>query len=444
MSDTMGDEFWAPGFLPAGRENKPEYDEIDVSSAGFWRQDAAQRDVAFQVLRERRPVSWQRPAEALIPDPDDPGFWAVTRHAEICEVSRNPQTFISGQGVMFDNLPPIVLEMALSFEAMDGERHAQFRRLVSAAFTPRHVAHVEDRIGAIARRCVNAVAGLGRVDFVSTLAGALPLMTFCDIMGVPEELRETVGVAVADGLAWADPEVLAGRDPIEVQAEACLALHEVSAQMYEERIKRPSADLFTALVNATVDGQRLDDGELGAVFTLLAIATTDTTKHTASFAALGMSEYPEQRAWLLEDFDGRIGQAVEEMLRYGTVVMNLRRTAAVETRLGGMRIMPGDKVVMFYTSANRDEVLFPEPERLNFSRDPNPHVAFGGGGAHFCFGAGLARSMLRALFREILTRIPDFAATNPRYLGTNFMRGITHLDFEFTPSRTWATRPGPP
>jgi len=439
MSSLIDEIDWDEGgetshYIPATSENKPPYDEIDISSAEFWRQDFAEQDRLFRILREQRPVSWQRPMEeAVIPDPDDPGYWALTRVAEISEVSRNPEMYISGQGVLFDMLPQIFLTMTQSFLAMDNPMHGKLRKLVSTAFTPKQVRRMEDKISQTAKACVDEIAHKGKIDFVTELSTHIPLITFCEIMGVPRDKWELTGRAAADIVAWADPEVLGDRKADEVQVEAASILHEIAAEMYEERLKNPTDDLFTGLVQAEVDGEKLDEAQLGAFFVLMSVAATDTTKHTSSFAVLGMTEFPEQRQWLMEDYDNRIGTAVEEMIRYGAVVETFRRTAIVETELGGQRIMPGDKVVMFYSSGNRDAEVFTNPDYMDLSRDPNPHVGFGGGGVHFCLGSNLAKSMLRALFKEILTRIPDFKASNPTFLGTNFMRAITHLDFEFTP-----------
>ncbi|MGQ0623236.1 MAG: cytochrome P450 [Sporichthyaceae bacterium] len=415
-------------FLPATAEHKPGYDEVDLSTTAFWQQNLIEQDESFGVLRAARPVSWQRPADfAQLPDPDDPGYWAVTGHAEIKEVSRHHEVFISGQGIMYDTLPREILELSLSFEAMDGPRHARIRSLVARAFTPAQVRRMQETIDRTARELLLKVLECGDVDFAVDVATPLPLMTFAQIMGVPEDQRGEVADAVADLMAWADPEVLAGRDAAQVQFDAVLALHAIAGALYAERSVRPTEDLVTALVQAEVDGARLLPEEFGAFFVLMAVAATDTTKHTASFAALALTDFAEQRAWLLADLDRRLNSAVEEMIRYGTVVMNMRRTAAVQTELGGMHLRPGDKVVMFYSSGNRDEAVFRDPHALDLARDPNPHLGFGGGGVHHCFGAHLARAHLRALFAEMLVRCPDFHAGEPRYLGSNFMRGITHL-----------------
>jgi cytochrome P450 len=439
MSNALIDEVdWDEGddtaFLPATSENKPDYDEIDVSSSAFWKMEFAEQDKHFRMLREQRPVSWQRPVEdAVTPDPDDPGYWALTRLKEINEVSRNSEVYISGQGVIFDMLPKIFLTMTQSFLAMDNPMHNKLRKLVSSAFTPKQVRRMEDKIRQTAKQLVDDIAQAARIDFAVDLAEKLPMITFCEIMGVPRDRWEDTITAAQGIVAWADPEILQGRAPDEVQIEAASMLHEIAGEMYEERLRNPTDDLFTALVQAEIDGEKLDEAQLGAFFVLMSVAATDTTKHTSSYAVLGMTSQPEQRAWLMEDFDGRIDRAIEEFIRFGTVVMTFRRTAIVETELCGQQIMPGDKVVFFYGSGNRDETAFENPGEMNLARDPNPHCGFGGGGVHFCLGSNLAKSMLRALFFEILTRIPDFKASNPTYLGTNFMRGITHLDFEFTP-----------
>lgn len=423
-----------PTFFPATGENKPDFDAIDVSSAAFWKLTMEEREESFAILRRERPVSWQRPVEdAVTPDPDDPGYWVVTTQALINEVSRRNDVYISGQGVLFDMLPPMFLEMSQSFLAMDDPRHGKLRRLVASAFTPKRVRRMEEQIAGIAKRCVDDIADKTFIDFVPDFAALIPLITFCEIFGVPEEDREMVGKAAADVVAWTDPETLGDRAADEVQIEACVNLHDIAERMIEERRKNPTDDLMTSLVQAEIDGEHLDELQIGAFFVLMAVAGTDTTKHTASYAVMGFTEFPEQKAWLMEDFDNRIDGAIEEFVRYGSPVMNFRRTAAVETELGGQRIMPGDKVVLMYSSGNRDETVFDRPDYMDLSRNPNPHVGFGGGGVHYCLGNQLAKMMLRHEFKELLFRIPDFKASNPKFLGANFMRAATHLDFEMTP-----------
>ncbi|HEX4357098.1 MAG TPA: cytochrome P450 [Pseudonocardia sp.] len=425
-------------FIPATSDHKPAHSPIDVSSKAFWAQTSEQRDQRFAQLRAEDPVSWQRPVEdAVAPDPNDPGYWALVRHADIVKVSRDSKSFISGQGVLFDMLPPEFLEMSQSFLAMDAPKHDYLRKLISSAFTPRRIRRIDEQIKVAAREVVDSFAGnpAGEIEFASECAQQLPVRLFCDMFGVPDELREQTARSAADIVSWADPEALAGRTPAEVQLGACETLHGIAAQILAERRANPADDLFTNLVQAEVDGQHLTDAEIGAFFVLLSVAGTDTTKHTSTLTVKAMTDFPDQRDWLRADYDNRIKTGLEEFVRYASPVMTFRRTAVVETELGGKRVMPGDKVVLFYPSGNRDADVFADPERFDLSRDPNPHVGFGGGGAHFCLGNQLAKGALRALFSELLTRIPDFEAGEPDLLGTNFMRGVKRLPFRFTPEK---------
>jgi len=412
-----------------------QYDEINVSADAFWDLDLPERDATFARLRRDRPISWQPPVEtSAFPDPDDPGFWAVVRHQDIIEVSQHDEVFVSRYGMMFDTLPPVFLEMATSFLSMDDPKHNKVRRLVVAAFTPRQIRRIEDDIASRARRIVataaeRAAAGQP-VDFVEDISMQLPQEMFCSMFGIPEELRLKVGRAADETMAWADPVLLAGRDPVEVQVEATSLIHEIAADLIAQRREKPENDLLTALMRAEVDGEKLSDFEIGAVMVLFAVAGTDTTRHTASFAAKALTDFPEQRGWLWEDFDNRIASAIEEFLRWGSVVMTFRRTAVTEYVLNGQQILPGDKVVMMYASGNRDADVFDNPDTFDLSRHPNPHIAFGGGGVHYCLGTHLARSMLRALFRELHRLTPDFSVGEPELVRTNFIRGVVSMPFE--------------
>jgi cytochrome P450 len=411
------------------------YDELNVSSDAFWEQNVEDRDLTFKQLREQRPVSWQPPIETTLhPQQDDPGFWAVVRHADIVEVSKNTDVFVSGYGVMFDVLPPVFLQMAMSFLAMDNPQHDKVRGLVGKAFTRPQIKRIDDDIASRARRIVaaardKAVAG-EPIDFVSDIARHLPIEMFGDMFGVPEELRQTVAHLADEIVAWSDPVLLAGRDGAQVQVEATAQIHQIAQQLIAERRKEPADDLLTNLVQAEVDGEKLTDPEISAVMVLFAVAATDTTRHTASFAVKALTDFLDQRQWLWEDFEGRINTAIEEFLRWGSVVLNFRRTAVAEYELNGQQILPGDKVVMMYASGNRDAEVFDNPDTFDLTRQPNPHIAFGGGGLHFCLGNQLAKSMLRSLFRELHQQMPNFVAGEPRLMKTNFMRGVVSLPFE--------------
>lgn len=411
------------------------YDEPNISTDEFWSKDFAEQDAVFRELRENKPVSWQRPIETTaVPDPDDPGFWAVSRHADICDVSHRSDEFVSRYGMMFDTLPPMFLAMAPSFLAMDDPQHMKLRRLVVAAFTPRQIKRIDDRIAARANRIVSAAAEKAKdgepIDFVDEIARHLPIEMYGDMFGIPGDERYVAAHCADEMMAWADPILLAGRDPVEVQMEATLQVHAIAEELCAARRAKPEDDLITSLVNAEVEGEKLSDFDIGCIMTLFSVAGTDTTRHTTSFAAKALTDFPDQRRWLWEDYAGRIDTAMEEFLRWGSVVLTFRRTAVVETELGGQKIMPGDKVVMLYGSGNRDADVFDRPYEFDLSRSPNKHVAFGGGGVHYCLGTWLAKSMMRSVFRELHRQMPDFTVGNPEFMRTNFIRGITHMPFQ--------------
>ncbi len=409
------------------------YDPIDLSSRQFWSTTAAERERSFAVLRAERPVSWHPPVEdALMHDPDDRGYWAVTRRSDIVTVSRTNEVFLSGKGVIFESVPAELLEASQSFLAMDPPRHTKLRKLVSAAFTPRQVRRIEDSIKANAKAIVEElrVAGSG-TDFVEHCAKQLPIRTLSDMVGIPESEREHVAQAADALVSWADPVYLDGRNPLEVLVENQMYLHQVAGTLAAERRERPGDDLFSGLVNAEVDGDRLADADVAAFFVLLSVAANDTTRQTTSHAMKALTDFPDQRARLVDDFDNRIGMAVEEFIRWASPVMTFRRTAATDFELGGQTIRAGEKVVMFYPSGNWDTEVFDHPECFNLSRDPNPHVGFGGGGVHFCLGAHVARAQLRAIFGELLRQLPDMQAGEPAYVPGNFIHAIRSMPCTF-------------
>jgi cytochrome P450 len=409
------------------------YDAIDVSSKAFWSTTAAERERTFAALREQRPVSWHPPVEDdLMEDPDDPGYWAVTRRADIVAVSRNNEVFLSGKGVMFANIPEELLEASQSFLAMDPPRHTKLRKVVSAAFTPRQVRRIEESIQNNARTIVEELQAAGSgADFVDLCAKELPIRTLSDMMGIPESERQQVAHAADAVVSWADPEYLNGRNPLEVLFQSQIYLHQVAGSLAAQRREHPGDDLFSSLVTAEVDGDRLTDAEVAAFFVLIAVAGNDTTRQTASHALKALTDFPGEKAWLLEDFDNRIGTAVEEFIRWATPVMTFRRTAATDFELGGQTIRAGEKVAMFYASGNWDRDAFDHPERLDLGRSPNPHLGFGGGGVHFCLGAHVARVQLRALFGELLRQVPDIQAGEPAYVAGNFIHAIRSLTCTF-------------
>jgi cytochrome P450 len=419
--------------VTSGKPGSRAYDEIDLSSRAFWSTTAADRERSFAVLRAERPMSWHPPVEdSLMPNPDDPGYWAVTRRSDIVAISRNNEVFLSGKGVLFETVPEELLEASQSFLAMDPPRHTKLRKLAQAAFTPRQVRRIEDSINTNAKAIVDEYRAAGSgADFVEHCAKELPIRTLSDMVGIPESERHQVAHAADALVCWADPVYLDGRNPLQVLVENQMYLHQVAGALAADRREKPGDDLFSSLVNAEVDGDRLTDAEVAAFFVLLAVAGNDTTRQTASHAMKALTDFPDERAWLLDDFDNRIGTAVEEFVRWATPVMTFRRTAATDVELGGQTVLAGEKVVMFYSSGNWDTEAFEHPERLDLSRNPNPHVGFGGGGLHFCLGANVARVQLRAIFGELLRQLPDIQAGEPSYLAGNFIHAVRSMPCTF-------------
>jgi cytochrome P450 len=409
---------------------------VDLSSISFWAQTPEARDAAFAVLRAEDPVAWQRPPESpLMPDGETgAGYWAISRYEDVRAISRDNKRFCSSQGVMLEDVPSELTEAAHSFLAMDAPRHTQVRGLVQKAFGPRRVRLLEDRVRELASGIVDDVAPLGECDFVERVAKRLPLLLFRDMVGVSEADEDRVIEAADLMVSWNDPDVLGDRQPVELLFEALMALTGAALEMADDRATNPRDDLMTALVQAEIDGQRLAPEEISAFFVLLSVAGNDTTRHATSHTLRALTVHPDQRAVLAEDLDGRIETAVEEFVRWATPVMTFRRTATEDVKLRGRTIVAGDKVALLYSSANRDEDGFAQPERFDVLREPNQHVGFGGGGIHYCLGASLARTMLRSITTELLTRLPDIEAGEPEPLVGNFINGIKRMPCRFTPA----------
>ena len=408
--------------------------EADLGSLDFWGLPAEQRDRLFERLRREAPISRHEPPEDILglPDQGRMHYWAIVRHADIRRISRDPATYCSGRGVQFSDAPPEMLEASQSFLAMDAPRHTKLRALVSAAFTPRQVARIEDGIRVNAQRIVDEAAATGGGDFVELFAKRLPLQTISDMLGVPDADRERVVQAADTLVSAADPEVFGDRHPLEVLGAALWTLTEFATELAKHREQHPGDDLMTSLVQAEVDGDRLTHPEIAAFLVLLSVAGNDTTRHTTSHAMRALSLNPDQRALLLEDLDRRLPDAVEEFVRWGSPVLTFRRTTTREVELHGRSLPAGEKVVLFYHSGNRDELVFDRPWSFDIARSPNRHLGFGGGGPHYCMGASLARAQLRAIFGEMLRVVPDIEAGEPERLRSAFIHGVKRMPCSFT------------
>lgn len=410
--------------------------DIDLSDREFWTKPPAERDAAFAVLRRENPVAWSRPADSdlLPPEQNLKGFWSLTKHEDIRYASRHPEIFSSAQGITMEDFPREILLMSQSFIAMDAPRHTQLRGITLDAFKPRNMRRLQDWIHGHARDLITEMSGLGEGDFVELVSVKLPGRIFGSFFGLPPgEIHEKTINAAQRTLGWTDPEVRGDLSAIELFAGAVMDLHETVTTLLPERRAHPGDDLLSWMVQAEFDGVKMTDDELKAFFTLLAVAANDTTRHASAQAIYAFSQHPDQRDLLVADVEGRVDAAVEEALRWASPLIHMRRTATQDTTLRGKEIKAGDKVVLWYSSANRDEDVFEDPFTFDITRKSNPHLAFGGGGPHFCLGAALARTMLRSLLTEVYTRIPDITATGPKFQVANFINGINSLPATWTP-----------
>jgi cytochrome P450 len=409
---------------------------IDLSANEFWGLPLSERAASFARLRAQpRPPFFAEPAVSFA-EPG-PGYYALVRHADVVEASRHPEVFSSARGATgIADLPVEFNEYFGSMINMDDPRHARLRRIVSRAFSPRMIARFEDDVRRAATEVVDELLAAGPCDFVSRVAARLPLKFICDLMGIPDDHYETVFANSNLILAGFDPEYVS-ENPDEVVGQllgAGQALADLVTSLGAARAEAPAGDLISSLVTANVDGEQLTSAELASFFVLLVVAGNETTRNALSHALMLLTEFPEQRALLLADLDGRLGGAVEEIVRYSSPVIFMRRTLTQDYTMNGQDYHEGDKAVLFYYSANRDEAVFRDPERFDITRIPNPHVGFGAPGPHFCLGAHLARRELTVMLRELLTRVPDITtAGEPDRLLSSFVNGIKRLPCQFTP-----------
>jgi cytochrome P450 len=388
----------------------------------------------FDRLRREDPVSWW--------DEDDgAGFWAVTRYEDLLTVSREAARFSCAQGIRLEEMAPDELEARRTLMEMDAPQHTALRRLVSRPFARREVFAYEEAVRAIARQVVDEVHGTPHLDFTDLVARQLPMRMLGRLLGLPLEDGDWL-VQRGDALIGnTDPEfteyvvdqvdtdpyrLLPFRSPVSVE------LFEYAARALDARRATPTPDVLTALLQPMADGERLADHDLKNFFTLMVAAGNDTTRYTMTAGMKALVERPAARELLARE-PARIELAIEEILRWASVTMHFRRTATVDTELRGRAIKAGDKVVIWFVSANYDGEQFADPYRFDIARTPNDHVTFGRHSPHLCLGAQLARLELKVLFEELLPRIADVAVAGPvDRLRSNFIAGIKHLPLEVT------------
>jgi cytochrome P450 len=417
---------------------------MTIADAQFWRRPLQDRMDDFATMRAESPFTWAEIPNILTGEMDE--FYAVTRYAELVEISRHPADYCSGKGsTTIGDMMPEALEFFGSFIAMDDPRHARQRGIVARSFTPRRLQSVLASVETICAEVIDDFCEQGEVDLVEVLSQPFPLLVICDMMGIPRSEFDTVLRATNVILGSGDPEMM-GRsgevlDPNELIGAffgAGMELVGLMNELAEFRRKTPTDDLTSALVNSDVGEDMLAPEELGPFFILLAVAGNDTTRTAISHGMHLLAQNPEQRAIWQGDLDGVTATAVDEIVRASSPVVYMRRTVTRDLTLSDHEFSEGDRLILFYGAANRDPRVFDEPERFDVRRDPNPHVGFGGPGPHFCLGAHLARRELAVAFRQLLTRLPDIEVTGDPVLldalGVPLVGGIKHLPVRFTPA----------
>lgn len=408
---------------------RPDTDdrEYDLTYGELFIRDEA-HDV-WRRLRAEAPVSWQEGRLWF------PGFWSITKHADILAISRDPQTFISSKGISMGadpNPPRQERESTPSMITVDPPRHARLRRLVSKGFTPRMVALMEPGIRDMTHRIIDGILPRGECDFVTDVAAQLPLAVICTMLGAPEEDWPLLFSLTNQVLGPDDPEYQTeGRDRRETAAHGARQMFAYYAKTVASRRQNPQEDLVTHLTQAEIDGEVLSEEEILAFCQLLVLAGNETTRNAISGGLLAFIEHPDQWARLRTD-RSLMPTAVEEILRWSSPLAHMMRTATRDVEIRGQQIKAGERVILWYPSANRDEEIFADPYRFDVSRTPNEHLAFGYG-EHFCLGSGLARLEIRVMFDVLLDRLTNIEQTGSvERLRSTFLHGIKHLPIRFS------------
>jgi len=399
--------------------------EINLVDADVYQRGGPPHE-QFTWLREHAPVFWH----AHGGEPGWPGFWAVTRHEDVAYVSRHPEVFSSAKRLsLFGEIPEDHIELQrLMMLNMDPPQHTRQRAFVNRGFTPRMIGRLEEHVVQICHELMDEVDTAGQADFVTDIAAPLPLQVICELVGAPVADRARIFELSNLLIGSADPEFQVAPG---AQQSAAAEVYAYGAALAERRRAEPTDDIVTQLLQPDDNGEALTSDEFDLFFLLLTVAGNETTRNAAAGGMLALFEHPEQWQRLRDD-PGLIPTAAEEIVRWVSPVNMFRRTAMSDCELGGQQIAAGDKVVVFYASANRDADVFTTPQEFDVGREVNPHVGFGGGGPHFCLGRHLASLELRVLLTALTQRMPNIKLDGEiSRLRSNFINGIKHMPVRF-------------
>ena len=385
-----------------------DLDREHIADSAFWAAAPAHRHAVFAALRHEQPVRWYEPRRSAF-QRSCSGFWAITRYDDVREASRNPALFCSGLGIDIEESPEELGTDRSSMINFDDPQHFTLRRLVSSAFTPGHVAALDGALRATATRIVDDVlehfGGGEPFDLVEHVSSRLPLEAICDLLGIPADERAQLSAWTNTTIAVDDPSV--GIGPA---VSAATSIDEYAIALGRERLRRPTSDLTSALMHASVDGERLSERDFANFFGLLIAAGNETTRNSISHGLMLLTEHEDQRVRWFGDFDRLAPTAVEEIVRLESPITHMCRVLTADATVRDVELPAGSKVALWYTSANRDETAFERPDEFDVGRPTNPQqMGYGGGGPHFCLGANLARREITVMFDEIRRRVPTLS-----------------------------------
>jgi cytochrome P450 len=418
----------------------PEYrtiDDIHLGDNEFWARSLTERHDAFAKLRDESKhgdgMCFHEEISVLEGGVVGPGFWSAVTYDDVRAINRNPQVFSSAGGITLGETSPETLEFFGSMIVLDDPRHAKFRLLVQKGFTPKMVAGVEESVRTRARALVEQAKDMGECDFVEQFAAPLPLQVICDMLGVPASDEKQILEWTNHILGAGDPDFSLDLDGLIM---AAAGMFDYAQALGADRLAHPTDDIASTLMHAEVDGQRLSPAEFGSFFILLAVAGNETTRNAISWGMHQLTHHPDQRRELQDDYAALAAPYAEEIVRWASPVIHMRRIATADIEVGGTRIAEGQKVVMWYWSGNRDEDVFSNPAAFDIHR-PNAKEmeGYGAGGPHFCLGANLARREIQVMFEEIFTGLPDIEITGePDRLVSGFINGVKRMPCAFTPA----------